>query len=876
VPQEWPLVGRVEELGFVLDTTRGPHSRGVVVAGALGVGKTRLVREASAALGPDFVVEWTAATPALASIPFGALAHLLPDRAVRSPPDRLRLLRGIMEALAERARGSPLVLAVDDAQWLDAGSAALVHQLVVTGAGRVLLTVRTGERAADPIVGLWKDGLVERLELQPLTPRDVDALVASALDRPVDRSTLGRFWALSRGNPLFVRELLLGALETDAFRVGDGVWSWTGGFGPSTRLSVILRDRLRRVSVKGRTVLDHLAVGEPLTVDTLSELCGTKGIAEVERAGLVIVDDGETGEARLCHPLYAEALRAAMTSVERRQVMVRLAETLEPAARSSRALLLRVAGWRLASATPAPTWLFTEAAEIANAVYDHVLAERLARRAVADGGGFRAALALGEALNRQGRCLEGLAVLEPLADGADSDEEHVAVAVARYFALTTEHGFRGEFEAVLLDAERQVQGHQLRAFLRAQRATLLCFAGRLDEGIDLVSAAEGDQPDEASQLRAVTALGAAWLCGGKPESACALGARMLEPALRHRDELPQAPAWVLSTQLPALVASGRLDEADAAVAFVETAAESGSASADSASFVALTRGMSALHRGLAETAHRCLRESVAGMRKIALWRLPFPLVYLVEACALTGNPDGATAASAEADLLVAHAAIFEGLARRARGWAALAMGQRSAAIERLLDAADWSSAHGQHTAELFALHDALRVGGGREAAPKLLALAPTVESRWATCFEAHAAAFIDNDAMGLEAVAMQFEEMGALLRAAEAFAQAGAAFRGSGLRSRAERATARARVHAAACEGARTPILDDVELPITLTAREREVAGMAAEGLSSSVIAERLFVSTRTVEGHLHRAYSKLGVGDRHSLSRLLKGTTSL
>jgi DNA-binding CsgD family transcriptional regulator len=83
-------------------------------------------------------------------------------------------------------------------------------------------------------------------------------------------------------------------------------------------------------------------------------------------------------------------------------------------------------------------------------------------------------------------------------------------------------------------------------------------------------------------------------------------------------------------------------------------------------------------------------------------------------------------------------------------------------------------------------------------------------------------------------------------------------------------------VHAAACEGARTPILDDLELPITLTAREREVAGMAAEGLSSSVIAERLFVSTRTVEGHLHRAYSKLGVGDRHSLSRLLKGTTSL
>ena len=56
-----------------------------------------------------------------------------------------------------------------------------------------------------------------------------------------------------------------------------------------------------------------------------------------------------------------------------------------------------------------------------------------------------------------------------------------------------------------------------------------------------------------------------------------------------------------------------------------------------------------------------------GMRTIARWRLPFPLVHLVEACALAGDADGAAAASAEADEHVAGAAIFEGLVRRAHG-----------------------------------------------------------------------------------------------------------------------------------------------------------------------------------------------------------------
>ena len=59
--------------------------------------------------------------------------------------------------------------------------------------------------------------------------------------------------------------------------------------------------------------------------------------------------------------------------------------------------------------------------------------------------------------------------------------------------------------------------------------------------------------------------------------------------------------------------------------------------------------------------------------------------------------------------------------------------------------------------------------------------------------------------------------------------------------------------------------------PLPLTRREREIADLAAQGMSSQIIARRLFVSVRTVEGHLQKAYAKLGVNDRRDLTRLLR-----
>src|SRR5262249_24443850 len=163
---------------------------------------TRLARECVAMLGPDVAVEWVGATAATASIPFGAMVGFLAAVDLETDVDRLRVLRHAVDGLRERAAGRSLVLVVDDAHRLDSASAALVHHVGASGAGRVVLTPRTDEPTSDEVVALWKDGLIERVDLAPLTTAEVDALVEHALQGPVDQTSRRRFFELSRGNAL--------------------------------------------------------------------------------------------------------------------------------------------------------------------------------------------------------------------------------------------------------------------------------------------------------------------------------------------------------------------------------------------------------------------------------------------------------------------------------------------------------------------------------------------------------------------------------------------------------------------------------------------------------------------------------------------------
>ena len=131
VPAAWPLVGRADEVALALDAVQ--RRGGVVLAGASGVGKTRLAREVvAAAESAGAQAQWVAATRSAGTVSLAAFAHLVPAdarRADESQDRRALALDAILQDLEHRSRRERVVVGVDDAHLLDDASATLVHLL---------------------------------------------------------------------------------------------------------------------------------------------------------------------------------------------------------------------------------------------------------------------------------------------------------------------------------------------------------------------------------------------------------------------------------------------------------------------------------------------------------------------------------------------------------------------------------------------------------------------------------------------------------------------------------------------------------------------------------------------------------------------------
>ena len=255
--------------------------------------------------------------------------------------------------------------------------------------------------------------------------------------------------------------------------------------------------------------------------------------------------------------------------------------------------------------------------------------------------------------------------------------------------------------------------------------------------------------------------------------------------------------------------------------------------------------------------------------------LPFmPAVFgeLAHAAALLGELSAAEEALAEAERFTAQSArVFQLWAALARPWLAAAHGEVSTAVTLALELAERAREGGELTFQILALHDVARLGQPRQVAAALREAVAGAEGRLTPLFAAHATALVAQDGAALVETAGAFANIGVNLLAAEAAAEAAHAYRAAGRKSSALAAGRRAATLAATCEGAHTPALDLLSQPPHLTPREHEIAGLAARGLSSQAIADRLVISVRTVDNALQHVYGKLGLTSRAQLSVALE-----
>lgn len=255
-----------------------------------------------------------------------------------------------------------------------------------------------------------------------------------------------------------------------------------------------------------------------------------------------------------------------------------------------------------------------------------------------------------------------------------------------------------------------------------------------------------------------------------------------------------------------------------------------------------------------------------------------PLALMLQARVLgqCGDHAGAAEALARAeDAFSMRSAMYAPELELARAWTHAARRDLPGAIASARAAVGAAERSGQLGVAVTALLDAVRLGDTR-AADVAERIAARLDARLPALVARYARALADADAGALEQLAEEFAGHGALLAAADAAAQASVRYASTGSGTAELRTRNAAAGWAGECGSPVTPALERALAPLPLTERERGVAVLVAEGLSNKAIAQRLCVSVRTVEGHIYRSCTKLGVADRVGLAAAVSGSAAL
>lgn len=894
----------------------------VLVGGEPGVGKTRLAAEVAAeARGLGMVVAVGRATDDEGSPPYRPVSQVLralalPDplgagagadeRADVAARERFRRYEAVSEALCGAAAPSGLYVLLDDMHWADAGTLRLLVHMVREVPARLVLVVtyRTTETAASAVLGeslaaLAAEPVVERVALTGLSEEEVgrhlDAVAGFAVPAEVAQAVHKR----THGNPFFVGELgrlLSGAPPAaDVPRLPDGVRD-------------AVRVRLARLSppcqrvVRAAAVLGPAPDASALAHVTGLELADVFAVLDEAAAAGILAAAG----AGFTHDLVREAAAAEVPTAERMVLHARMAAGLrhrpDADARAAEIAHHLVESLPMGEAAEAVAW---------------------SRRA---GDRAAALLAWEEASAWYGRALDAAGgVALPAA-------ERAALLTDRATAQVRGYDMDGARESITAAAAVARESGDGEALARA----VLVMEGTSDflwdpVGRSLAQEAVEALPDADSGLRArllaQVVVMDAWrrMDDAGPRSLAALemaertgDRRALVEALRARQFALSSPSGAeerlsLGTRLLAIgedgdddaLLWGRLWRFDAYAQIGDLA----SASAEAEAVAALAeRTRSAL------VTWHAIRSQVAlvaaygdfgtatalGERSLALARRSgsegsiMPSVgVLLGICALTGD---FSAAPLERS--------FRRLNNTATGWLRgslarwkLASGERDEAerLYRGLPSLDQVppfvrlpavaglielAAEFDDVGAVAALHDVLLpdadrfVCGGAgvimiEGSARLqLGIGASALGRHDEAV-AHLRAAIDID----QRQGMRPAVATARYRLAQALLRRGA----PGDRDEAARHAA-----AAAAEAERLgmrPLAAQVatlamkERPDPLTPREREIAGYVARGMTNKAIAAELYLSERTVETHVQRVLTKLGLANRTQVATWIRST---
>lgn len=874
-PDALSLFGRDRELARVAAALADVRCNGILFIGPAGVGKSRLAEECRL-LGEESGMATAAvfATPVSAQLPLGALAAFLPAEAASADLQPVRLLQLTRAALAERAGGRRLLLLVDDGHCLDPVGAHLIAELAGTGAAFVVMTVRAGEPTPDPLTQLWKDGVIDRVDVTGLDRSDAERLATALIGGVIDPVTGAWLHRTSAGNPLFLRELVLGGVESGSLRMrADGRWTLVGT--PVTpRLADLVDQRLRGLDGEERRALELVAVAEPIGLDLAERLIGADRLEQLDRHGLVDVTvDGARVQLRVAHPLYSEVLRHAPLTLRRRNDLQSLIEAIRGLGARRRDDPVRIATWQLEIGGRADPAVLLRAALAAQYGNDEATAERLARTALehrVDDRDLAAELGLcqGTCLARLSRFADALEVLDAAKHVARDPDVLARIALRTSFIVAEGCGDAAAGEAVISAAIADLPDGPWMLPLHLHRLLVLADTGRIGDaaaalaGVEVPAVLDPSDAVLESLGRASTLISL-----GLTDRAAnvARAGYQLHSTAADLDSTfhPLSQAYNITL---AHVLGGRIAEAEEAI-------DSWFSPSDGRLLPTLVGGVLRARIALVRGRPLDARAALAAVRPALHDQVqPYVVRWLDSmeawAFAISGDHDRASEVArrvtAPGSVAMAFSLTDEIVAAAEVHW----LGGRQVEARNLLEASGERLRTLGHVAGLTAVRDLqMHRFGSTAAARDLLSLARTMEGPLSGARVVHAEAVLDGTAESIGSAGGRWKAIGYELRAAELYAAAAASARHAGSVRDATRWELAADEVVRSFRGASLAAVVGLGATSPLTDREREIAVLVARGRSSREVADQLVVSIRTVDNHLQRVYAKLGISSRRELA---------
>jgi DNA-binding CsgD family transcriptional regulator len=862
--------GREDLRGRLLAALDEPSSSGVLVLGEAGIGKTNLAEEILQRLAPETRVLRISGSAVLTSVPYGAFAAYLSGLPLQDAVHPVSVMRRVVHALGGvQQSGSELPLLVaDDAHHLDAGSMALIAQLVAGRRVRVLLLARPTPGLPQGLEELIADGLLATATVDPLTRSEIEAACTAFLGGPVVAAVTYIAEDVTRGNPMFLRLFLRDAIARDFISEHDGVWQVGRELPePGVHLTDLVHAELALLGTVQRDAMEILAVGEPLPEEQARHLIDRRVLRRLLDESWIRA--GEDGSLVLDHPLYGESLRASIPTA-RRVLLQRRILALATARPRDVTEILRRTSLALDAGVTLDDDILLAAATVANRLHDGRFAMRSIRAI--------------RAHELRGRCLVEAAWVR--ANDGDFDEALDLVDEALAESATPDVAREGTFLALEVRMRRGEAGDGMRRDIERWNLLLDKHAGSsgsdrsgITVGRNLISLVSDEGTFDAAAVRAVAdhedalpptemaallALASFLLGVGRPGEALVLVRRALALITTGADTLTYRDHAV-GLELLALIISGEWERArDVLRAHHRLDSRS---IHFFAAWLDLIEGAYAIRQGRFRAACSRLHLAAEGLRdRDHLHILPWVYGLAAYTALLAGDRRRAT-------LLVERITSTAPSGSRV----ARLLGEIYAtSVTAVLDAdpdgsaklvllADRGDQAGLPLAAAVALEQAL-VLKDPGVFGRLAALMSSFDGREHEFLRSFAQAGEAADPEELLRVGESAQSAGHGFLATRCFQRALELYEEGGDQAAARRARKKLAAANAGLEGADSS--ETIRLPAAarLTSRESAVVTLALEGLTNKEIAERQGVSVRTVEGHLYRIFTKFGISRREDL----------